>query len=173
MAWELSLVIMTRELIGDTDSSNYVYTDARVQSAIVTAAIISSQEYTYINSYIFDLETPEITPDPTDISTYDQAAIALFSLKAACILNMNSYQSSVKNGIKVRDGDSEVDTTGGFKGFQDILKLGPCASYEKVLSGLSSQAIGTFGRAVMTPVNIYGFQQSDGCCAERFYNSLF
>src|SRR4051812_44108982 len=110
MAWEDTLVVMVRNLIGDLGTVP-VYSDERIQSAIITSGLIVSQEYIFNVAYIFDLSTPDMTPDPTETDTLDPIAVGLFTLKAACLLNTNSYQTALGGGIKVRDGDSEVDTT--------------------------------------------------------------
>ena len=151
MAWETTLVTMVRAIIGDMSASP-TYTDARIQTALATAGLIVAQEYPHFtNEYSFDLATPDITPDPTDTNTLDQEAMALFSLKASCMLNLNTYQTAVGAGIKVRDGDSEVDTTGSFRGYQDIIKLGPCASYTKLLESLTIKKSMGLGGAVFSP----------------------
>lgn len=177
MSWQAPLTIMTRQLIGDTDPNNQTFDDSRIQDAIVTAAILVSQEYNnFDNNYLFDLENAGIVPDPTDPNNFDLDAVALFPLKAACILTMNNYQNFLKNGggVKVRDGDSAVDTSAGFKGYKDIIQLGPCQSYSKLLYHLTYKAIGNKLRIVSTPINIVGFYNTGGYwSAERFYNTLF
>jgi hypothetical protein len=143
---------MTRHLIGDL-SDTPTYDDSRIQQAVVVAGLISAQEYPFDTEYTFDLDEIDISPDPTNTATLDRSAMALFTLKAACMLNMNSYQSAVGTGIRVRDGDSEVDTTGSFKGYKDILEIGPCASYTKLLNKLSQNKSMNAGKAISTPAS--------------------
>jgi hypothetical protein len=150
MAWQDILIPMVRNLIGDL-SDTPTYEDERIEQAIVTAGLIVSQEYPFQTTYTFDFSTPDLIPDPTETDTLDNAAVALFSLKAACILSMNSYQLAVGRGIRVRDGDSEVDTTGSFKGYADIIANGPCASYTKLLLSLSTKRGMNLGKAVVSP----------------------
>jgi hypothetical protein len=69
------------------------------------------------------------------------------------MLNLNSYQNAVGTGIRVRDGDSEVDTTSGFKGYKDILDNGPCAAYKKLLEKLRFEKSMNLGRAVTSPAS--------------------
>ncbi len=150
MAWQDDLVIMVRHLIGDL-ATTPVYSDDRIAEAIVVSGLIASQEYPLDVTYTFDFSLPDISPDPTLPESYDGLAIALFTLKAACILLTNSYQTAIGTGIRVRDGDSEVDTTGGLKGYSDILKNGPCAAYQSLLKSAAQKASGGLGRAVMSP----------------------
>lgn len=148
MAWETDLVVMVRSLIGDM-TEPYAFEDDRLQQSIVVAGLLVSQEFDLDTEYEFDLSAPDISPDPTDEP--DLMAMALFSLKAACLLSLNSYQSALGGGIRVRDGDSEVDTTAGFKGYSDILTLGPCASYRKLLTDMVTKQGMNNGGAVMSP----------------------
>jgi hypothetical protein len=146
--WETVLTTIVRSLINDPDGATY--SDERVQTSIVVAGLIVAQEAQLDYAYTFDLLVPDIIPDPVEIN--DSVAVALFGLKAACILNTNSYQSAVGKGIKVRDGDSEVDTTGTFKGYSDIIAIGPCGSYTKLLKQITlNKGFGT-GKAVFSPV---------------------
>lgn len=146
MAWNTTLVTMVRHLIGDLEITPK-YSDARIQMSIVVAGSLAAQDYSFDIDYTFDFDTPNISPDPT----LDKEAMALFSLKAACILNLNNYQTAVGTAIKVRDGDSQIDTTGSFGGYRDILTLGPCASYTKLLNTLKQNNSMLAGRAVISP----------------------
>lgn len=148
MAWQDALVPMVRTLIGD-DIEPSKFADSRIAQAIVVAGLLVSKDYKLAQDYSFDFSVPDISPDPLSINDTD--AIALFGLKAACMLNLNSYQAAVSTGIRVRDGDSEVDTTGGFKGFSDIINLGPCAAYSRLLASLTNSRAMGVGRAVMSP----------------------
>jgi hypothetical protein len=172
MAWQDSMIPMVRLLIADT-SDVQRYDDDRIAQALVTAGLIVSQEIDLDADYVFDLTTPDIIPDPTVIN--DNAAIALFGLKAACLFSMNDYQKAVGAGIRVRDGDSEVDTTGRFKGYSDIINIGPCASYTKLLQNLLVKNSMGVGGAVMSPYSsgtvTWGNYTTNGSWnISRFYN---
>ncbi len=168
--WKTILTIIVRNLINDTAATTF--TDERIHTAIAVAGLIVAQEYAFDVTYVFDLQAPEITPDPTVAATYDPVASALFSLKAACILNTNAYQSAVGKGIKVRDGDSEVDTTGSFKGYKDIIEVGPCGSYTKLLKQMTLNKGFGMGRAIFSPVST-GTSGGNGIWHIRgFYDSM-
>lgn len=150
MAWNDIIVPMVRNLIGDV-GDNPKYADDRIEQAIVTAGLIVTNEYEFSANYTFDFTTAEISPDPTEPETLDNAFVALVALKAACILSINSYQTAVTGGIKVVDDGSSIDTTSGFKGYSDIVALGPCASYNKLLQSLSVKQGMNNGKAVLGP----------------------
>jgi hypothetical protein len=143
--WQDSLVPMVRALINDMDSTQF--TDERVETSIVVAGVIVGNEYSFPTDYSFDIVDIDISPDPSA----DKVFVALVGLKAACILNTNQYQQGVQQGIRVRDGSSEVDTTSGFAGYKDILKLGPCGTYEKLVDQLRAQRSMMGGKAVLSP----------------------
>jgi hypothetical protein len=147
--WETALLNMVRHLIGDLDSANYTYSDERILGAIVVGGVYVSKDYIFDIDYTFDLVDYEISPDPVDEG--DTVAMALFSLKAACLLNTNAYQAAAAAGIEVQDGDTRIKTTGSFQGFSDILKFGPCGAYTTLLETVIQTGVAGLGGAVYGP----------------------
>src|SRR5688572_18930057 len=150
MAWQDTLVTMVRYLINDT-TDPFKFEDSKIQDAILVSALLVRNEYPFKTSYTLDLTSQEILPDPTEPESYDPDAMALWTLKAACMLYTNLYQSAISTGIKVRDGDSEVDTTGGLKGYADILKNGPCSAYKELLKTMLTTRGMNQGKAILSP----------------------
>ncbi|KKN98871.1 hypothetical protein LCGC14_0141120 [marine sediment metagenome] len=151
MAWTTDLVLMTRALIGDI-STPQTYVDEYIQRVLITAAYQVDAEFVFDYAYVYDIGAITIVPDP--VTNNDFTFIALIPLKAACILNQGEYRAALGQGIKVRDGDSAIDTSVSFKGYRDILELGPCAAYEKLRwSLLASGGVGGsgVGKAVFGP----------------------
>jgi hypothetical protein len=173
--WQNVMTTMVRHLINDLGATE-VFEDSRIQQAIILAGIMASQEYDFSEDYSFDFEGLDITPDP--VAEEDNAAIALITLKTACIMNLNQFQSAVKTGIKVRDGDSQVDTTGSFGGYSDILKYGPCTAYKNLLDQTSISLSMGRGKAVFSPYSddvgsTWGVRGNYGNWSnELFFNSL-
>jgi len=129
MAWTTDLVTMTRILINDVLLPQK-HADSYLQQVLITAGIIVSNDVELQYNYVFDIANLTISPDP--VISGDVIVQALLPLKAACIINAGQFQSSIGQAIKVRDGDSSIDTSVGFGGYRDILKLGPCNVYEKL-----------------------------------------
>lgn len=171
MSWDYDLVVMVRALINDIDSPQN-FDDDRIQSSLLVGGLISTQDFYFSTSYSFDFSAITLTPDPTLAATYDMTAMALFSLKAACILNQNSYTAAIGGGIKVRDGDSEVDTTGAFRGYRDILELGPCGNYSKLISSKSFKDSMKRGKAVMGGISHINLLSLGYTNLPAFWNSF-
>lgn len=150
MAIASGLITITRVLINDLDSP-YTFSNDKVEQSIAVAGYQVTLDYDFAVDYTFDIDAPDISPDPMADATYDQIMIALVTLKAACILSVNRYTGQVGNGLKVRDGDTEVDTTAGFKGYLDIVTIGPCASYRKLLEQVGNVQFANLGKAVVGP----------------------
>lgn len=169
MAIASSLVTMVRVLINDLGTTP-TYDDEKISQAIVVAGYQVTIDYSFSTDYTFDIDDPTITPDPTAEETYDAVMIALVTLKAACILSVNNYSSQVNNGVMVRDGDTQVDTTAGFKGYKDIILLGPCASYQKLLSQATSSLAAGLGKAIVGP---YSHPDAGRLLGLRYTGAIF
>ena len=146
--WQTDLTLMLRILIDDLNAPQK-NTDAYLYQVLILAGILADNEVDFILDYTFDISGVTISPDP--ITNNDNIFQALVPLKAACILNQGNFQKAIGQGIKVRDGDSSVDTTASFGGYRDILELGPCNAYDKLRKQISAaNSVGNFG-AVLSP----------------------
>ncbi|UCG02428.1 MAG: hypothetical protein JSW11_00250 [Candidatus Heimdallarchaeota archaeon] len=149
MAWNTDLVLMVRVLINDIDSPQ-TYTDEYLKRVLVTAGIIVDAEVPFSYDYTYNINNLTISPDP--VTSEDSIFMSLVPLKAACILTQGEFKQALGQGIKVRDGDSAIDTSVSFRGYRDILELGPCAAYEKLKwSILASNKITSVGKVVLGP----------------------
>lgn len=144
--WDVDLVLMLRVLLNDLNSPQK-NSDIYLQRVLVAAGIFVDNEIELTNDYIFDIANITITPDP--VSLQDISVQALLPLKAACMINQGQFQTAVSQGIMVRDGDSMINTSVGFKGYADILKYGPCSAYEKLKYQLQASSSALVGGAVM------------------------
>jgi hypothetical protein len=145
--WKTDLVIILRVIINDVFSPQK-YTDSYLQTVLVAAGILAENDIKFSVDYNFDISNIEITPDPFVIQ--DGAAQAILSLKAACLLTQAEFKAALGQGIRIRDGDSVIDTSVSFRGYRDILEKGPCDSYEKLKKQINSSNIDAFG-AVISP----------------------
>jgi len=151
MAWTTNLIWMVRVLISDIDSPQK-YTDTYMERVIIAAGIMADADFPFSYNYIYDISALTISPDP--VTSEDLFFMALVPLKAACILTQGEFRQALGQGIKVRDGDSAIDTSVSFRGYRDILELGHCAAYERLRwSLLASGATtnGGVGKAVLGP----------------------
>ena len=156
MAWDTDLVLMTRVLVSDIDTPQ-TYADEYIQRVLVTAGIIVDSEVTFDYTYVYDMSALTIAPDP--VTSVDSMFTALVPLKAACIITQGEFKQALGQGIKVRDGDSMIDTSVSFRGYRDILEFGPCAAYEKLKWSLLASGSGSgagVGKAVLGPHRISG-----------------
>ncbi len=151
MAWDTDLVLMVRVLVSDINLPQ-TYTDEYLQRVLVTAGIMVDADIPFGTTYAYDMSLITISPDPVGLN--DSAFMSLVPLKAACILTVGEFKSALGQGIKVRDGDSAIDTSVSFRGYRDILELGPCKSYEKLRWAL--MASGGIGKAVLGPYRTPG-----------------
>lgn len=148
MAWQTELTLLLRYLIGDVDSSDYEYTDSRLQTTIVVAANYVIAEVDFNTAYTVNLNTMCISPDPTT-PTRDEDAIALFTLKAACLLDQVALRKgSQRIGLRIRFGPSELEVKDAALQAQlAMIENGPCDLYEKlkvdflIHSSISGRAI--------------------------------
>lgn len=126
-----TLVTILRELIGDTDSSNYTYASDRLKRLIATGAYLVTQDVNFSTSYTINIAATGITPDPTVAP--DKNFIALTTLKAACMLENSEFKTKVKCASKVSDGLSSIDTTKQADGYLQYIKsqYSSCAKYEQ------------------------------------------
>lgn len=174
MAWNTALPLMVRHMLGDLGTTEE-FTDERLATAVTIAAILVQQEYTFDTTYVVDIEAPCLEPDPTDSATLDQAAIALFTLKAACIVLGGSYHTAIRNGVKIDDWDTSIDTRPRLDGYKDIIVTGPCKSYNEILEKMKWNKLAGKGRAVFGPYS----GQTDGYIVNgrwdviNFFNNLF
>lgn len=149
MAWDTDLVLITRVLINDLNTPQK-NADIYLQRVLVTAGLLVSNDIALSFDYKFDISNITITPDPLSGDVNDIVAQSLFPMKAACIINQGDFQKAISQGIKVRDGDSAVDTSVGFRGYTDILKFGPCGMYDRLLTKLQASNVNTL-KAVLGP----------------------
>lgn len=131
--WEQELVLVTRVLINDYIQP-YAYSDSRIQEVLIIAGMLCQLEVDLLHSpYQFDPSNLIMTPDPADPAIgKDYGACCLFSLKAACILQLSSFRDKARNaGIQVRSDRELVDTKGQLDGDKFLLnsEFDNCKSY--------------------------------------------
>jgi hypothetical protein len=112
MSWQTEISTMVRYLINDVDSSNYKYSDNRIETTILVAAQLVSLDLEFPNNYSINISGGSLTPDPTDSNYKDGSFINLVTLKSACIIVGSEVKVEAANSISVRDGVSSIDLRG-------------------------------------------------------------
>lgn len=154
--WNVELVNILRVLLDDFGTPSR-HSDAYLQRVLVAAGVMVDQDIVLAQDYVFDVTAITISPDPCLVG--DDVAKALLPVRAACIVNLGNYTTAIRQGISVRDGDSAVDTSVGFRGFFDLIKMGACQTYKEMLFSATSAESGANGGAVMGPARLAGESQ--------------
>ncbi len=80
-----------------------------------------------VNELSLDSVTEEITP------TLNSAGIDLLVLSIECLIVKRKRSIAIGKGIRIRDADSEIDTTAGFGGQRDLVE-NACDAFNKAIS---------------------------------------
>jgi len=145
MSWQNEMVIIVRHLVNDLNSSDYTFTDDRLEESVLVAAQLASLEIDFENTYSIDVDSVTLTPDPTASGNKDDSFINLVCLKTARLLIGSEIKTHSLNAISLRDGPSSLDLRGIVAGlnilFQDIAKRYEDAVLQYKLNGVVGEAI--------------------------------
>ena len=149
MAWQNEMVRIVRHLINDLDSSNYTFTDDRLEESVLVAAQLLLKEVDFDNTYTIDTDALDMSPDPTTLATKDDAFINLTCLKATCIILGSEVRTNALNAIVVKDGPSSIDMRGIAAGLHMLYK-DMCDKYEHyIMQWKAGNSIA--GQAILSP----------------------
>ena len=149
MAWQNEMVRIVRHLINDLDSSNYTFTDDRLEESALVAAQLLLKEVDFDNTYTVDTDALDMSPDPTTLATKEDAFINLVCLKSACVILGSEVRTNSLNAIVVKDGPSSIDMRGIAAGLNNIYK-DMCAKYDHyVMQWKAGNSIA--GQAILSP----------------------
>jgi hypothetical protein len=125
MAWSDTATTVLRTLINDPDSTSY--SDARLQTVLISCAYLISYEITFDTTYTIDVAAETITPDPSTDATFMNFMI----MKAACQTDFSTFRTkALMDGISAKCGPAALSVIGNLKGFKELLTIGPCAAYQ-------------------------------------------
>ena len=134
MAWQTEIVQMLRVVINDLDTPE-TYSNSRLEQLISVSArfVVGEVDLDRTYTITIDAVTPVIDPDPTTLSTADVIFIDLITLKAACLMDTNTFRAqALVAGIKARCGPAVIETLGRSKAFKELIEVGPCAAYTQL-----------------------------------------
>lgn len=132
MSWQGQMGTIVRHLVNDLDSSNYTYSDDRIETAILVASQLMVMNVDFNNTYDINVEACRLSPDPTDSETKDNPFITLSCLRAACIIIGSEIRSESGNAISIKDGPSAIDLRGVTQTLT-VLYKDLCEKYEHLL----------------------------------------
>ena len=145
MGWQNEMTLIVRHLVNDLDSTNYTFTDDRLEESVLVSAQLASLEIDFDNTYTIDVDSVSLTPDPTSSGGKDDSFINLVCLKTARLLIGSELKTHSLNAISLRDGPSALDLRGIVAGlkilFDDITKRYEEAVTQYKLNGVVGQAI--------------------------------
>ena len=150
--WQNTSLIMLRTLLNDAGCDSVRYTPQRLDDLLITAAYLIPMEAHFKTTYVVNVESRTVTPDPID-QTDGEEFINLIVLKSACIADEGNFRTAaLAQGITARIGPAALQTSSYGQYLGTLLNEGPCKAYAKLvelynMSYDSAQII----RAVMSP----------------------
>ena len=145
MPWQNEMKVIVRHLVNDLNTSDYTFTDSRLEEAVLVSAQLASLEIDFENTYAIDVDSVSLSPDPTDSNNKDDSFINLVCLKTAQMLLGSELKTHSLNAISLKDGPSSLDLRGIVAGlkilFDDINKRYDEAIVQYKLNGVVGQAI--------------------------------
>jgi hypothetical protein len=150
MSWQGQMTTIVRHLINDTDSTNYSFTDHRLETTILVASQLVISQTDFINNYDVNVDGCKLSPDPTSSATKDNDFITLVCLKSACIIRGGDIRSESGNAISIKDGPSAIDLRGVTQTLAMLYK-DMCEKYESALFSYESGESSINGQAILGP----------------------
>ena len=145
MPWQNEMTVIVRHLVNDLDSTDYTFSDDRLEEAILVSSQLSILEIDFEQTYTIDVDSSSLSPDPTDSSGKDDSFINLVSLKTAQMLIGSELKTHSLQAVALRDGPSSIDLRGIVSGlkllFDDINRRYDEAVTQYKLNGVVGQAI--------------------------------
>jgi hypothetical protein len=155
MSWQGEMTTIVRTLIDDIDSTNYTYSNKRLETTVLVAAQIVLTEVDFENTYTVDVEQCYLNPDPTDPTTglatanKDDAFINIVSLKTACLIMGSELKTQALNAVKVVDGPSSIDFTAVASNIRYLYDYA-CKNYEEYKFNYAA-GNNAVGKAILSP----------------------
>ena len=151
--WQNEMTIIVRHIIDDLDSTNYQFSDDRIEEAILVAAQLIHNEMEFSINYDIEVDNRKLTPDPTltpvGDSNKDDDFIALCCLRAGILFTGSQLKTYSLRAITIRDGPSSLDMRGitsGLKSLHDDLT----SKYEQVKLDYQTSKLG-LGKVILSP----------------------
>lgn len=157
-SWQDDAIPMLRILISDMDINNLTYSDDRLEQILVVAARYVLQDIDFATTYTVSVQGRTIDPDPTATESSDNTVlINLTVLKAACLTDWSTYRAKMLlAGVVAKCGPATIETLQHLDGFKELINLGPCAAYQKMVDDVMFDG-GRICKAILSPFTSNNF----------------
>lgn len=108
----------------------------------------------------FNTLTGQISPVP------DSTICDFILMQAECMISKRNFNVGIRKGIRVKDGETEIDTTAGFGGFSDMIKSF-CGELDEAVKEFFRKEHEDLYRNVTGEVVWYG---NRNICEDLFHN---
>jgi hypothetical protein len=149
MAWLDTTVPLLRAILQDI-SLNPEYSEGRLSEVLIAAAHIVLSEIDFDYTYIVDLVTRKITPDP--VSNSDISFINMVCFKAALFILNSELKTAAVNSVVIKDASSVIDIKGQFAAQKTRYNL-MLDEYNKVKMAIKMGDLNA-GISILTPVSL-------------------
>jgi len=137
--WSDYMIPLIKAEINDLGTTQR-YTDLEIRKKLVVAAaqldFMADMYDVFDYDYCTTIDAGDgtnwnISPDPIYTSK-DVNFVNLWVLKFLCNDAQSSLSNATSNAIKIKDGDSSIDTSAGFNGYKQLLDSdnGPCQAFQ-------------------------------------------
>ena len=163
MTWQNEMARILRYIINDIDASTY--SDDRLEETLLIAAQLLFHNVEFDNTYTIDVDTLVLSPDPTTLSTKDNAFINLVIMKAACIILGSETKTLAAQAYRIKDGPSSIDIGPAYEATKQ-LQSEICTKLEQMIFEYRA-GNSIVGHAIMTPYTQNGI--NTGYPTRNFY----
>lgn len=156
MSWDIEIVTLTRNYIGDTDPQNPKYADASMKALVLSAAQIVTTDVELSQDYIPDVVALTLTPDPTSRETptsRDNPFINLIVFKSCWMIANGELIKYAAQAIAIKDGSSSVDLKRDLRALATILDQYKDAYMEYKDRYIRDNLL--TGSLITTPIRLY------------------
>ncbi len=161
MTWQNEISRIVRFLINDIDATSY--TDDRLEETILVAAQLLLGTMDFSTTYLVDVDSLTLTPDPTLLDPKDNFFINCLSLKTAIIVLGSECKTAAAQGWRIKDATSSIDTTASYQSLHQLYKELMDKLDKFIFDYRAGNSIA--GGAILTP---YTYEGLDGIPIRNF-----
>lgn len=175
MSWDTEMTTILRVTIQDM-ASPPTYSDPQLQQMILVSALTLQAQISFRQPYVPDIDAGTLTPDPTGPAARDDQFINLCCLKAALMIVIAEVKGFTRQGIRIKDGESEIELRRDPKALQAMYDV-YARQYEDALYAYKTGGNEGLGEIITSPYPyLAGHRRGlggmfEGCGGPRGYRS--